>query len=228
MSRTVKRLVLLRHGQSIWNAERRVQGQRCAGLSEIGHAQARVTARALADAYPDAHLLASDLRRTVETAGPVAEALGREAIQDAGLRERSFGTWEGRSHAEIAEQDGARFQRFVDGDDAVLEEVGGETSRQLEDRVTPVFRRLLESTPDDGVTIAVTHGGPVWHGTHRLLALPTSTLGGVGNASVTELLLTADGRLLLDRWNQLAHLPLELVTAWRPAARTSAASPTPR
>lgn len=224
MTPVVKRLVLLRHGQSIWNAEGRVQGQRCAGLSEIGHAQARVTGRALADAYPDARLVASDLRRTVETAGPLAEALGRELVQDAGLRERGFGAWEGRSHAEIAEGDEVRFHRFLDGDDAVLEEVGGETSRQLEDRVTPVLHRLLATTPDDGVTIAVTHGGPVWHGTHRLLDLPTSTLGGVGNASVTELLLVVDGRLVLDRWNQLAHLPLDLRTTWRPASRTDARS----
>lgn len=212
MTGTGRRLVLVRHGQSLWNAQRRVQGQRCAGLSELGHAQARVTARSLAAAYPGARLLASDLRRTLETAGPLAEALGREIVPEAALRERRFGAWEGRSHAELATEDAGRFQRFLDGDDAVLGQIGGETSRDLEDRVLPIFRRLLATTPDDGVTIAVTHGGPVWHGTHRLLQLPASTLGGVGNASVTELLLVAEDRVVLDRWNQVAHLPPELRT----------------
>lgn len=220
----MKRLVLVRHGQSVWNAEGRVQGQQCAGLSEIGRAQARLTARALADAYPQARLLASDLLRTMETAGPLADALGREIVQDAGLRERSFGAWEGRSRADLTGGDGVQFERFLAGDDAVLEEVGGETSRQLQDRVTPLFRRLLETTPDDGVTIAVTHGGPVWHGAHRLLELPTWALGEVGNASVTELVLVDDGRSILDRWNQLAHLPLELRTTWRLTTRTSVTS----
>jgi glucosyl-3-phosphoglycerate phosphatase len=213
----MKRLVLVRHGESLWNAEGRIQGQRCAGLSEIGHAQAEVTANALADSYPDALLVASDLQRTMETALPLSKALGREIVQDSRLRERSFGTWEGRLRHDVVAGDAARWERFLTGEDAVVEEVGGETAAQLGDRVEPLLRDLLRSTADGQVTIAVTHGGPVWHGTHRLLGLRIPTLGGVGNACVTEFIAAADGdRLVLDRWNQVSHLPRDLRTTWRP------------
>jgi glucosyl-3-phosphoglycerate phosphatase len=216
----MKRLVLVRHGESVWNAEGRIQGQQCAGLSEIGHAQAEVTANALADSYPDAQLVASDLQRTMETALPLSKALGREIVQDARLRERSFGAWEGRLRHEVVAGDGVRWDRFLTGEDAVVEEVGGETASQLADRVEPLFRELLDSTEDGHVTIAVTHGGPVWHGTHRLLGLDIPTLGGVSNACVTEFIATGDGeRLVLDRWNQVSHLPQDLRTTWRPGGK---------
>jgi glucosyl-3-phosphoglycerate phosphatase len=228
----MRRLVLVRHGESLWNAEARIQGQRCAGLSEIGHAQAKATAAFLAAVYPAAQLASSDLQRTLETARPLAEALGREPVEDRRLRERSFGAWEGRLRAEVIVEDAARWQRWLDGDD-VVGEVGGESALQLADRVTPALRHLLDATPAGGTTIAVTHGGPVWHGTHRLLGLRPGTLGGVGNTSVTEL-VTFDGRstgvgvspapVVLDRWNELAHLPLELRTGWTPTVTAAAAA----
>lgn len=216
----MKRLVLVRHGESVWNAEGRIQGQRCAGLSEIGHAQAEVTANALADSYPDAALVASDLQRTMETAVPLSKALGREIVQDARLRERSFGSWEGQLRHEVVAGDGERWERFLTGEDEAVEEIGGETASQLGDRVEPLFRDLLRGTADGQVIIAVTHGGPVWHGAHRLLGLPIPTLGGVSNGCVTEYIASAeDDRLVLDRWNEVAHLPRDLRTTWRPGGK---------
>jgi glucosyl-3-phosphoglycerate phosphatase len=228
----MRRLVLVRHGESLWNAEARIQGQRCAGLSEAGHAQAKVTAAFLGAVYPDARLVSSDLQRTVETAVPLAEVLGREPAEDPRLRERSFGAWEGRLRAEVIVEDAARWQRWLEGDD-VVGEVGGESAAQLADRVAPVLRELLDGTPAGGTTIAVSHGGPVWHGTHRLLGLRPGTLGGVGNTSVTELVSFDGGStgvgvspapVVLDRWNELAHLPLELRTGWTPAVTAEAAA----
>jgi glucosyl-3-phosphoglycerate phosphatase len=229
----VKRLVLVRHGESIWNAEGRIQGQLCAGLSANGHAQAAATGPALAAAYPDATLVTSDLQRTVETAAPLAEALERDPLPDPRLRERTFGAWEGRLRDEVIAAEGERWRRWLAGED-VVEEVGGESAEMLADRVEPVLRELFAATPPDGVTIAVTHGGPIWHGVHRLLDLPIGTLGGVDNTSVTELLGwhdvtspkadlddpdAANGdelRIVLDRWNEIAHLPVALRTGWRP------------
>jgi glucosyl-3-phosphoglycerate phosphatase len=226
----MKRLVLVRHGESIWNAEARIQGQACAGLSEIGHAQAKVTAAALSASYPDAQLVTSDLQRTIETVAPLAAALGREPAQDPRLRERSFGDWEGHLRADVIAADPERWQRWLDGED-VVGEVGGESAAQLADRVEPVLRELLDTTPDAGVTIAVTHGGPVWHGTHRVLGLRPGTFGAVGNASVTEFLAferplrgkDGPGPVVLDRWNELAHLPLELRIGWVPSVLGAAA-----
>lgn len=243
----MRRLVLLRHGESVWNAEARIQGQRCAGLSALGHEQAEVTATMLAARYPDALLVSSDLQRTVETAAPLAAALQREPTLDAGLRERTFGGWEGQLRTQVAASDAARWARWLAGEDLIAE-VGGESAAQLADRVEPVLRRWLAATPLGGVTIAVTHGGPVWHGTHRLLGLAPGTLGGVSNAAITELVAwgtsttspataaevaawgggdagRADepgvavelGAISLDRWNETAHLPAALTTGSLPA-----------
>lgn len=231
----MRRLVLVRHGESRWNADARIQGQRCAGLSPLGHEQARVTATALAGAYPDAALITSDLQRTVETVAPLQAALGRPAGHDALLRERAFGSWEGLLRTEVAAGDPDRWQRWLAGED-VIAEVGGESAQQLADRVAPVLARLMAEVPDGGVTIAVTHGGSIHHGIHRWLDLRAGTLGGVANTSVTEVLAwdgregsTASGdRLALDRWNEIAHLPLPLRNVWRPSTEHAPRPPVDR
>ena len=225
----MRRLVLLRHGESAWNAEGRIQGQRCEGLSALGREQAQVAAVALAAAHPEASLVSSDLARCLETCEPLAERLRAEPIIDQRLRERSFGAWEGRLRAEVARDDAEHWARWLGGED-VVREVGGESAGELADRIEPVWRELLERTPDQGVTIAVTHGGPVWHGVHRLLGLRPGTLGGVSNASVTELIAWEAGvgpgaraaAVVLDRWNETGHLPVELRTDWRPRAVSDA------
>jgi glucosyl-3-phosphoglycerate phosphatase len=207
----VRRLVLVRHGESLWNAEDRVQGQRCAGLSPLGLIQAAHVGRVLAAAYPQAQLVASDLQRTVETARPLAAALGIVPRTEPRLRERSFGLWEGRLREEVVAEYAARWERWRAGDD-VLPEVGGESDEQVNDRVVTVLAELLDSTADGGVTIAVTHAGPVWYGTQLLLGLPRGTLGYVENASVTELIAwegRSNGGAALQRWNEVGHLPLE-------------------
>ena len=216
----MRRLVLVRHGESRWNAEARIQGQACAGLSATGHAQARVTAAALAATYPKATLVASDLQRTIETASPLAAELGVEVRQDPGLRERAFGRWEGMLRSEVAAADRARWSRWLEGEDVVAE-IGGESAQQLADRVEPVLRGLIEKTEPGEVTIAVTHGGPVWHGVHRVLGVVPGTFGGVSNASVTEL-LAIDGHLVIDRWNEVAHLPVQLRVEWSAASASDA------
>lgn len=220
----MRRLVLIRHGESLWNAEGRMQGQACNGLSPTGHAQAGFTAKALAASYPGARLVSSDLQRTLQTAAPLASALGSDVREHPGLRERTFGSWEQRLRTDVAQQEPRRWERWVDGED-VIGEVGGETGAQLADRVVPVFVELLDSTPPGEVTLAVTHGGPVWHGIHRIMGFSRPMLGNVANTSIAELVVygdidveagRVDGRLVMDRWNEVAHLPVELRTAWRP------------
>lgn len=213
----MRRLVLVRHGESIWNAERRIQGQACAGLSPRGHAQAAAAALALAATYPDARLVTSDLQRTRETVAPLEAALGRDAELDLRLRERSFGAWERQLRADVADGDVDRWQRWLAGED-VVGEVGGESAEALTDRVAPVLHELLDTTPDGQVTVAVTHGGPVWHGVHRLLGVPLGTFGSVDNASFHELLSHSEGGpIVLDRWNEVGHVPAHLRSTWSPA-----------
>ncbi len=209
-------LVLVRHGLSAWNIERRIQGQAGSGLSPDGHEQAERTAGWLAETYPDARLWSSDLQRCRETVAPLAAATGTAPTFDERLRERDFGDWSGLLLGEVESGYPELWARWRAGEDVVAE-VGGESSRALTDRVVVALTEVLDATPADGAAVVVTHGGPVWHGTHALLSLPHGTLGGVGNAAVTELVRGGDGAYHLAAWNQTAHLPPSLRSYLRPA-----------
>lgn len=218
----MRELVLVRHGESEWNAERRVQGQGGTGLSARGVAQAEHAARAVADAWPDARVVSSDLQRCRETAAPLLELLGADEVTDPGLRERHFGAWTGRLRTEIEREWPEHWARWRAGED-VLGELGGETDAQLGDRVEAALRRLLDAGSADRSLVCVTHGGPVWHGTHRLAGLAFGSLGGVSNACITVLAVHRHG-LHLTHWNQVTHLPARLRTGRRPASRRDAPS----
>ena len=93
-------LLLIRHGETLWNQQRRMQGQNDSPLTPTGLEQARKLARRLKDVAFSA-LYSSDLRRAHETARCIADATGHEVIADRGLRERSFGIFEGLTNDEI-------------------------------------------------------------------------------------------------------------------------------
>jgi len=209
----VRRLVLVRHGESVWNVERRVQGHECRGLTDHGRVQAERTAHNVAARWPDALVLSSDLGRCVSTATPIAAALGAELVVDAALRERHFGRWEGLDRAGLEQDDPARFQRWRAGED-VIAEVGGESDEVLRRRSSATFARLLaDVVPEGGTVVAVSHGGTIWYGVHELLHLGAARLGAVDNASVTELVIGgwAPAGVDLDaprleRFNETGHL----------------------
>lgn len=228
------RVVLVRHGESLWNVERRIQGQSGAGLSEVGHEQAAITGAWLAEAHPGAVVVASDLERCRETCAPIAAALDVEPSFDVGLRERAFGDWTGLLGEEVATRDPDRWERWRGGED-VVGEVGGEDTPTLVERVTAAVERHV-ATAGDRTLIVVTHGGPVWHGTTGLLGLPPRVLGGVANASLTELVradsapaggAAGDGGWRLATWNQTAHLPESLRHSPRAADVPAARRPPP-
>lgn len=209
------RLLLVRHGESQWNAAGIVQGQDGPGLTERGHDQARRVGAWLAEEAPDAVLAVSDLVRCRETAAPY-ETAAAEVQVDARLRERHFGAWQGADHATLAAEHPALWERFRSRED-VLEEVGGESTPTLVARVREALVELASANP---VTVVVTHGGPVWHGTHALVGVPEPTLGPVSNAGVTILDVHEHGAAQLLTWNQVGHLPPPLRTTW-PAAHTA-------
>lgn len=225
------RLILVRHGESVWNAEGRIQGQACNGLSPIGIEQAQYTANALAAAYANALLVSSDIFRTRQTVEPLSALLSVTPVFDPRLRERSFGTWETQLRSEIQASDPDRWARHVAGED-VIGEIGGETAEELVDRVLAAFRAILADASDDQIVIAVTHGGPVYYGVHRALGLQPGVLGTVANTSITELVafageapVTRPLPVVLERYNEIAHLPVELRTTWRPARAAAYTKP---
>lgn len=205
------RVFLVRHGESVWNAQRRLQGHGGVGLSEAGRRQAEAVAGWLAETLGPAPVVSSDLARARETAEPIAAALGADLQLDEDLRERSFGEWEGRSVHELTTEDSPLWRRWADGED-VATEVGGESGPALADRVVPAVRRHAEGV--DAVVL-VTHGGAIWHGLHALLDLPPLTLGGVGNTGVSEVLLV-DGHSWLQAYNVQPHLAPDARSTHRP------------
>lgn len=143
-------ILLVRHGETDWNAERRVQGKSDRPLNETGLAQARALAAELAEQPLDA-IYASDLSRAYETARIVAatRALPVEAIPE--LRERDFGSWEGLTDDEV-------FERYPEARDGPWGDA--ETRDELATRVLAALRRIGLRHPG-GRVLVVTHGGPL-------------------------------------------------------------------
>ncbi len=147
---------LVRHGQSVWNAEGRVQGQSDApGLTAQGEAEARLVARRLAATRAGA-VVSSDALRAVETAGPIALALGVPLRTDGRLRERCLGVLEeGPISALVPSFTGFDAGQVVDAD---AHPEGGESLRELYERVGGCLASL-GADPPAPVFVAVTHGG---------------------------------------------------------------------
>ena len=143
-------ILFVRHGETDWNVEGRVQGHSDRPLNRNGEAQARALADKLRDDRIDA-VYASDLARARDTAAPVAEAHGLEVELLPGLREKDFGTWEGLLDTEIRE----RFPQANGGPwgDA-------ETSEEVTQRVLATLHEIAGRHPD-GRVLVVSHGGPI-------------------------------------------------------------------
>jgi glucosyl-3-phosphoglycerate phosphatase len=197
-------LLLLRHGQTAWNLERRIQGHLDAGLDETGHAQARAAATVIAPHRP-ALLWSSDLSRARGTAAYVGEACGLEVVTDPRLREYHLGSMEGRTYADVAETDPEAFARFRTGD---FEAGDGESTAEVGDRVAEALRELLDATPAGRVSVAVSHGAAIRVGLAEAMGwgAPVGlTLGGLGNCSwavLTE--RQRGGPLRLNSYNREA------------------------
>jgi broad specificity phosphatase PhoE len=148
----VTTLLLVRHGETDWNRELRIQGSSDTELNERGREQARELASELRDVDLDA-VYSSDLRRARETAELATAGRGLDVRLDPGLRERSFGSWEGLTRSEVAE-------RFPD-----LEHHDGETDEEVRDRVLAAVHRIVAGHPGEEVLV-VSHGGALnalWH-----------------------------------------------------------------
>jgi len=198
------RLILIRHGESTWNRERRIQGQLDPPLSELGHEQARRAAARLSRRQAEA-LYTSDLLRARQTAEPIASALGVEATAMAELREIFLGDWEGLHTGELA-------QRFPEAWDSWTREPSwdvvprGEGAAAFETRVLSALDQLFEQHPH-GDAIVVTHGGVIQIALHRVVGRPSHGLFPfrISNGSVS-IVERRNGRMVIATVNDISHL----------------------
>jgi len=177
------RLLLVRHGQSTWNAEERWQGHADPPLSALGERQARAAAAATAALAPTA-VMSSDLARARLTAELIAPAGMLPSVQPA-LRERDVGEWTGLTRTEINE----RYPGYLEGFRAPP---GFEDDESLLARTFPALEAIAQRLGDDAVCVIVTHGGVIRSIERGLGAVPTPVPNLAG-----RWLHGSDGRLAL-------------------------------
>lgn len=214
MTPVVRRLILLRHGQTDYNAASRMQGQLDTDLSAVGVAQARAAARVLARRSPR-QIISSDLRRAHDTARALADVVGLPITTDQRLRETHLGDWQGLTHHEV--DDAMPGARRDWRDDSTWRPPQGESRVDVAERSIPVVTELVEDLPDwgsgpdaDNPVVLVAHGGVIAAMTAGLLGLPQRSwpvFGGLANTSWVQLSGHGDAPVWrLDVWNASAEI----------------------
>lgn len=198
------RLCLVRHGETAWNAEHRVQGQLDMPLNAIGFAQADAVARALATEKFSA-IYSSDLSRALQTARPLARVLEMKIFQEKDLRERHYGIFESLTYAEVKvrfPEDYARFERR-EPDYAFR---SGESLREFSARSIAVIEKIERENKGKSVLV-VTHGGVLDKLYRFVTGLPLSAPRefGIPNCGINRVEAAAQGWRLLS-WADVSHL----------------------
>jgi probable phosphoglycerate mutase len=200
----ITRIVLVRHGETDWNATGRLQGQSDTPLNAVGHEQARRAAQRLV-CEPVRALYSSDLARAFQTARIIGQILGLTVVTSPRLRERRYGAWEGLTSAEIQARYPEQFAawRARSPDFAPPQ---GETRSQLLTRGLAELHAIARRHMGE-MAVVVTHGGLCY-------VLISHLLGSIagdqreftfGNASMHTLEVTAD-RWSVISLNETAHL----------------------
>lgn len=203
------KILLIRHGETAWNAVRRLQGHIDIPLSPTGERQAEALARALSAEPLDA-IISSDLGRALQTAQAVAAHHPHLALRiDPGLRERGYGAFEGLLYTEIADRYPVEFAEWQARDvDAVMPagDRVAESFRQFFQRCQDGIARWAGRFPQQSILI-VAHGGVLEcaYRAARGLSIDGPRDFQIKNASINR--FTFDkGVLSLDQWGEVAHL----------------------
>lgn len=200
----VTRILAVRHGETAWNCDTRIQGHTDIALNEHGRWQAAQLAQALRDEPIDA-FYASDLSRAFDTAQAVAQLHGQAVQVHNGLRERCFGQFEGRTWAELEAgwpvESLAWRKRVPD-----FAPVGGESLVQLQARVVQTVTELAARHPGEQV-LMVAHGGvlDILYREATRLELQAPRSWTLTNTAINRLLWSPEG-LSLVGWADTAHL----------------------
>lgn len=197
-------LILIRHGETIWNQENRWQGHLDSPLTSAGLQQAQAVAARLAR-VPLAALYSSDLGRACQAAAFITAAAGHAVITVPGLRERALGIFEGLTISEIKDRHPAEYERFASRDpEHVIPQ--GESLRAKHERAVRAIEQIVADHPDQRVAV-VTHGG-VLDSMFRFalgLSLSHTRRWVLFNGSLNTF-FHQDGGWSLGTWGDTAHL----------------------
>ncbi len=198
------RIIAIRHGETAWNVDSRLQGHLDIPLNDVGLWQARQAALALADEPIDA-IYSSDLQRAWVTARAIAETTQAPLTAHQGLRERSFGVLQGHTFEELEAKEPEQAYRWRKRDPAFAPE-GGESLIALRERITATTHALA-SRHVGGQIVLVAHGGvlDVLYRAATRQDIQAPRTWQLGNAAINRLLWTPDG-LSLVGWADTQHL----------------------
>ena len=204
MTLQATRIIAVRHGETAWNVDTRVQGQLDIGLNERGRWQAQRVGLALADESIQA-IYASDLARARDTALAIAHRTGQVVQTHESLRERDFGVLQGQTHAEIEANWPEQALRWRTREPLWAPE-GGESLVDVRDRITRTTSELAARHVGEQIVL-VAHGG-VMDALYRAATgqeLQAPRNWNLGNAAINRLLWTPEG-LTLVGWSDTRHL----------------------
>lgn len=198
------RLCIVRHGETAWNAEHRVQGQLDVPLNAVGHAQARAAAKVLAQERFDV-AYSSDLSRARQTAAPTVERLSLDLRLDEDLRERHYGIFERLTYAEVKVRFPEDYARF-EARDPEYAFRSGESLRDFSARSIAVLSRIVARHENQNILV-FTHGGVLDKLYRFITGLPISAERhfGIPNAGLNRIEVTSAG-WQIRAWADVAHL----------------------
>lgn len=199
-------LLLIRHGETDWNRRQCFQGQIDVPLNAHGLAQAeRLAARLRGE--PIEALVASDLSRALQTAAPLAQALGLQTEREPALREQGFGILEGMSFDDIRREHPDEFAQWVRHEPDYALPGGAESRRLFFARVITALGELAAAYPRQTLAV-VTHGGVldmVWRHA-QALPLHGPRECAIPNTGVNRVCVHEGGRFEILSWADAAHL----------------------
>lgn len=201
------KLLLVRHGQTAWNAQKRFMGQLDIPLDETGRAQVAALGNRLKDEHVDI-IYASDLSRAWDTALAIQSCLASHAdiAPESRLREMNFGDWQGLTYAEIQERD---LQNLTHWEDDRLHHAppNGETLLAFSERVVSAYREWCTAYAEQKILL-VGHGGSLQLLLAHALGLSPDKFWQLhlSNASLTDLRVYESGAIL-NMLNDTCHLP---------------------
>jgi probable phosphoglycerate mutase len=173
-----RRIVVLRHGRTAWNVERRFQGRTDVPLDDVGTEQAHAAGERLGRLDP-AVVVSSDATRAAQTAEALAKHAGLPPVLDPRLREADIGSWEGLTREEVEERFPEEYHRWRLGHD--VRRGGGETYADVARRALPAIEAALDHLPGGHTLVMVTHGGTARAVVGHLLGLPTTAWRSLGS-----------------------------------------------
>ncbi len=196
-------IILIRHGETEWNSQQRMQGHSNSDLSSVGQAQIQALGQWMKN-VPFDHIYSSDSLRAKQTAEAITQFSGHELKIDLRLREKNLGVFEGLTSEEARERHPEVFRLFkTAGSKYVIDE--GESTQQLQDRALEIVDEIRIKHPEERVLL-VTHGGFIRVVMkHSLgLSLETSTRFLIRNTGVFRLVW--EDKWIVSQMGGVSHL----------------------